>query len=264
MLNQEILVNQLADLVAFRSLSGNEEENASALNLVESWLPAGATKRRLKNGKAEILIVGNKNTLSPDVAYLVHMDVVAGKDEQFQMIIKGDKMVGRGTSDMKFSIPVGIALLGELIEDKSKLSFSLVITTDEEVGGFEGTKYLVEKIKLRPRLLIVPDGGDNLIFVDKAKGVCQLFIESTGKPAHASRVWLGKNALVPLVELAHQLLEKYSESNKRESWKTTMNIGVLQGGISVNQVCANAVLKLDFRFPETESEEKRIFYVACE
>ena len=35
-----------------------------------------------------------------------------------------------------------------------------------------------------------------------------------------------------------------------------MNIGVIQGGISTNQVCPEADMKLDFRFPETESVEK--------
>ena len=44
-----------------------------------------------------------------------------------------------------------------------------MITTDEEVGGFEGAKFLVEKVKFSPKALIVPDGGDNLVFVDKAK-----------------------------------------------------------------------------------------------
>ena len=32
-----------------------------------------------------------------------------------------------------------------------------------------------------------------------------------------------------------------------------MNIGQIQGGISTNQVCPEAVMKLDFRYPETDS-----------
>jgi succinyl-diaminopimelate desuccinylase len=32
-----------------------------------------------------------------------------------------------------------------------------------------------------------------------------------------------------------------------------MNLGVFQGGISTNQVCGDAVLKLDFRFPESKT-----------
>ena len=255
MLTKKELIDQLAVLVACESLSGNVTENKKALDHVTGWLDKSAFVKRVQNGKAEILIAGNIDILTPDVAYLVHMDVVAGTPDQFKMKIDGDKLIGRGTSDMKFSVPIGIALLNELIGN-DKLNFALVITTDEEVGGFEGTNYLVNEMGYKPKLLIVPYGGDNFVFVDKAKGVCQLFVESKGVPAHASRVWLGKNALEPLVELSHQLMVKYRENNARESWKTTMNIGVFEGGISVNQVCASGILKLDFRFPETESEEE--------
>ncbi len=255
MLGKQLFIDQLSRLVECNTQPGDFTENSRALDLVVSWLSKKAKVKRLKNGKAEILIAGNKDTLSPDVAYLVHMDVVAGKPEQFKMIVDGDKLIGRGTSDMKFSVPIGIALLNELIGN-DKLSFALVITTDEEVGGFEGTNYLVNEMGYMPKLLIVPDGGDNLVFVDRAKGVCQINIHSTGSPAHASRPWQGKNALEPLVLMGAKLVDEFGGTNKTESWLTTMNIGVIQGGISTNQVCPEAVMKLDFRFPETESVEK--------
>src|ERR1035437_906944 len=102
-------------------------------------------------------------------------------------------------------------------------------------------------------MLVVPDGGDDLIFISKAKGVCALRIDSKGIPAHSSRIWDGKNALEPLVSLGDIVLKRYKQNNKKESWKTTVNIGKLQGGVSANQVCPEAFAILDFRFPETTS-----------
>lgn len=255
-MDKQKFIKQLEELVRLQTLPGNLAENAKALDLVESWLAPGVETKRIKNGKAEVLIAGNRKIMAPEAAFLVHMDVVAGRDDQFVMRVEDGRIIGRGTSDMKFSIPMGVSLLNELVERKSDLSFSLVITTDEEMGGFEGAKFLEEELKFRPKLLIVPDGGDNLIFVNKAKGICQLLVSSKGKPAHASRPWLGRNALEPLVLLAAKLMEEFGETNRRESWKTTMNIGMIQGGISTNQVCAEAVMKLDFRFPEITSVEK--------
>lgn len=255
-MNKNTFLKQLSDLVAFQTLSDNAKENSKALDYVEKSLNSKAAVKRIKNKNAEILIASNKKTMTPDIAYMVHMDVVAAKPEQFKIQIKGDKVYGRGTSDMKFSVPLGVKLLNDLISEKSNISFSLTITTDEETGGFDGAYHLVEKLKFRPKCLIVPDGGDNLSFVNKAKGVCQIIIEATGSPAHASRPWLGKNALEPLTILSAKLLEKYGKNNKKESWKTTMNIGQIEGGNSTNQVCPEAIMKLDFRFPETESYEK--------
>jgi acetylornithine deacetylase/succinyl-diaminopimelate desuccinylase-like protein len=64
---------------------------------------------------------------------------------------------------------------------------------------------------------------------------------------------MGKNAIDPLTKLSTELLEIYGKKSLKETWNTTMNIGQIQGGISTNQVCAEATLKLDFRYPETDS-----------
>ena len=254
-MKKDEFVRQLTKLVSFETVTGNVAENSKALDYIETLLDGNAVVKRVKNKNAEILIAGNSKSITPDMGYMVHMDVVSGKPEQFKARVEDDKIFGRGASDMKFSIPIGVALLNKIIADKSKLSFSLAITTDEEVGGFAGGAYLAEKLKFRPKVLIVPDGGDNLTFVNKAKGVCQLVITAKGSPAHASRPWMGKNALDMLSTLSMELLKIYGKNNLKENWNTTMNTGQIQGGISINQVCPEAVMKVDFRYPETDSVE---------
>ena len=224
------------------------------MDYVESILPKKAFIKRVVNKDAEILIAGSSKGLSPDIGYLVHMDVVSGRPDQFKSNVLGDKIYGRGTSDMKFSIPLGIELLKESL--KSEIQFSLAITTDEETGGYEGGAYLANSLKFRPKCLIVPDGGSELNFVNKSKGVCQVVIESKGKTAHASRPWAGFNAIAPLVNISNELLKRYGKNNLTPNWNTTMNMGSIQGGTSINQVCNMAVLKLDFRYPETDSPDR--------
>lgn len=252
-MNKQTFIKQLEKLVSFKTISGDYGENQKALDYVVSQISTKAKFKRIKNGGVEMLLAGNTESLAPNICFLVHSDVVAAKPEQFSMKVQGNKAYGRGVSDMKFSAVMGIELLNQIISDNSKISFCFAITTDEETGGFKGAYHLANNMKFRPKLLIVPDGGDNLVFINKSKGVCQLVVESTGIPAHSSRPWLGKNALEPLVQLASALLNKYGENNKSESWKTTINIGQIEGGKSTNQVCPSAVMKLDFRFPETDS-----------
>lgn len=255
-MKKQTFINQLNGLVAFETVTGNTPVISKALDYVESILPKEAFVKRAKNKNAEILIAGNSESLSPDIGYLVHIDVVAGKPDQFKPKVIGDKIYGRGTSDMKFSIPIGVELLKNIIESKSKISFALAITTDEETGGYEGGLFLVKNMKFRPKCLVVPDGGDKLNFVNKSKGVCQVIIESTGKTAHASRPWAGFNAIEPLISISQKLLVRYAKNSEKPNWNTTMNMGQIQGGTSTNQVCNKATLKLDFRFPETDSAER--------
>lgn len=256
MLTQKQFIQQLTKLVEFPSLTGDVEVNGQALDYIESLISPQAKVQRLTNGQAEILLASNVDSLEPEFGYMVHVDVVAGSDSMFKLRQDGDLVFGRGVSDMKFSIPIGIALLNELLEAKSTTSFTLAITTDEEVGGFEGAAFLAKSINWRPKALIVPDGGDNLQFVEKAKGVAQFEITSKGTSAHASRPWMGKNALPSLGKLVAKLDERYGQNNLAESWETTLNFGQLVGGISTNQVCDSAVLRIDFRYPETNSLER--------
>lgn len=252
-MKKQQFIKQLKKLVSFETLTDNFEQNSKALDYVVSLIDKSADIKRIENQGSEMIIASNKNTKKPDIAFLVHMDVVAAKQDQFVMQIDGDRAIGRGVSDMKFSIPMGVSLLNKIIADDKSVNFSLIITTDEEMGGFKGGAFLANEYGLEPKLLIVPDGGDNLKFVQKAKGVCQLKISTLGKPAHSSRPWEGEGAIEKLVKIADLLISEYGKNSLKQNWNTTMNIGQIIGGISTNQVSASASMKIDFRYPETDS-----------
>lgn len=255
-LTKEKFIQDLSRLVSFKSITSDLDQNKKVLNFIVSKIDKGAIIKRLKNNNSEILLASNSKSLCPDICLLVHTDVVAGRQDQFLMKIKKGIAYGRGVCDMKFSIPIGYSLLNEIIKRKNKLTFLLAVTSDEETGGFNGAQFLANKYGLNPKILIVPDGGDNLIFVNKSKGVCQLQIISHGQPAHSSRIWEGKNANEPIIELCTELLKRYGRNNKKETWNTTFNIAKINGGISTNQVCSRAEVLFDFRFPENTSYKK--------
>jgi len=253
-MNKTLFLSQLKKLVSIPSTVDKPEERKKVMDYIVSILPPGSKKIRIQNNGVEILIAGNGNLEKPDIAFVAHADVVPGDPKMFTLKLTGDKLTGRGVSDMKFAIPIGISLLKKVIDEKLKLNFALIITTDEEVGGINGVGYLASQNKIEPKALIVPDWGDNFIFTNKSKGVVMIQVESSGKKAHASEIWEGLNANDSLCKLATKLLEKYADNNKQKTWKTTMNIGVLQGGSASNQVCDTALMKLDFRFPETRTD----------
>ena len=250
MFSKKQFLKDLAKLVAFGSVSTNYKENKKQLDFIVSKIRKGASLQRIKNKKTEILIAATEKSMHPDVAYLVHADVVHAEKDQFKMRVKGNRAYGRGTSDMKYSIPLGYSLLNKLIERKSELSFTFVVTTDEEIGGADGAKYLAEKLKFRPKIMIVPDGGDGFLFVRRMKGLCSFHIEARGVAGHASMPWLGKSANELLIRFSHDLIRKYEMNSKRPNWDTTVNIGVIRGGVSSNQIALKAHVKVDMRFPE--------------
>lgn len=287
MLTKQEFIKQLKELVAVESLSGDLTQNAKVLDVIETMVDSKATIKRIKNKTAEILLVSNRTNatneqlMNPDFGYLVHVDVVAASDMRLwdmqvverEVISPQDKengkkatlqavALGRGVSDMKFSVPIGISILNDLIKSNSKKTITLAITTDEERGGFDGALFLADALKFRPKIMIVPDGGDNWNFVYRAKGIVHIKITCTGRAAHGSRPWKGDNAISKINKILSKLLDKYEKNSMEYNWETTMNPGVIKGGVSVNQVCDLVTLDLDFRFPETNTKEAILKEVA--
>lgn len=259
MITKKTFLSQLKQLVAIPTLSGNETTNAQILDLITSWAPKNATVKRYINNTAEILLLSTKKTdfLNPKIGYMAHADVVSAQPELWNMQVVNNKAYGRGVSDMKYAIPIGLSLLAsELKKPKQKQkSLTIAITTDEELGGFNGAKYLAEKIEFKPEMLIVPDGGDNWEFVEKEKGFLRLELHTYGVSAHGSQPWNGKNAISDLVKVLTKIDEYYANNNSSPAWNTTCNIGIIEGGKSVNQVCNHAHAVLDIRHTEADSHE---------
>jgi len=91
---------------------------------------------------------------SPNFCFAGHTDVVPVGDlkswtvNPFGGVIKNQKLIGRGVSDMKGSIACFIAAVSEFLKKNRKLngSISLLITGDEETVAINGTKKVIEKL----------------------------------------------------------------------------------------------------------------------
>jgi len=91
---------------------------------------------------------------SPNFCFAGHTDVVPVGDlkswtvNPFGGVIKNQKLIGRGVSDMKGSIACFVSAVSEFLRKNKKLkgSISFLITGDEETIAINGTKKVVEKL----------------------------------------------------------------------------------------------------------------------
>lgn len=91
---------------------------------------------------------------SPNFCFAGHTDVVPVGDlkswtvNPFGGVIKNQKLIGRGVSDMKGSIACFIAAVSEFLKINKKIngSISLLITGDEETVAINGTKKVIAKL----------------------------------------------------------------------------------------------------------------------
>jgi succinyl-diaminopimelate desuccinylase len=129
----------------------------------------------------------------------------------------------------------------------------LMLVFDEEIGGENGTQYLLEE-GYRGDFFIVGEPTD-LALSCASKGILQIQLVATGEAAHAAYQWKGINAL-DRVLMDYLALREIIPEAKHEVWNTTMNASILHaGGTAVNRVPDNAEMILDIRYIPTEDHE---------
>lgn len=210
------------------------------------------------NGVKSLLIL-NQDTLTPDVLLLGHLDVADGADELFRFRVGGDFMYGRGTSDMKAFVASNLCVMRKVLTDGYRGSIGCLVVTDEEDGGFNGTRYVVEEIGLKPKIALVPDDGDKInTIVTASKHILSLEFTARGKSAHGNRPWDGVNAIDLLIN-TYQNLRKdfhFGQAKPTDNWVNTLNLGKINGGLAANEVPGSATMNVDIRFvsPTTKDE----------
>lgn len=249
-------INQLLettkDLIRLRTTEDRPDALNACANYIEHFFKdTGLTVERFEIEGVQSVVV-TKGTKTPTVFLSGHFDVVPGADEQFEPRVEGDRLYGRGALDMKSGDAVMMHLMRDLAETDE--SVGLMLTGDEEIGGFNGVAKLVEMGYLASAV-VIPDGGEAVHkVISKEKGILRATLRASGVNAHGSMPWQGDNAISKLAQAitaVESLFVSLSE-HPDDHWVTTVNTGTIKGGEATNQVPHEALATLDIRFTEED------------
>jgi succinyl-diaminopimelate desuccinylase len=252
------IVELLSHLVRFPTITRDHATNRAALDWVEQQLHGLPLRvKHIDNHGTASLVATTpavKNPKHPRLWLAAHMDVVPGAASTFNPVVRGGKLYGRGAFDMKFAIAVYIALFKQLGADLAKYDLGLMITTDEEVGGETGVRWLLDQ-GFRGEAVYNPDSGGSWLIEVGAKGILWWEITATGSSAHASRPWEGVNAIDNLIRFVDNVRSHLASEpcGDPAHWHTTLNFGMIQGGAAANQVPDSATARLDIRLTPDNS-----------
>lgn len=248
----------LKELISFKTISQDVKENKKAIFWVKEKLKKYPLIVKIfEFSKHFSFLALTKKTKNPKLWLAAHVDVVSGSNNLFLMKTQKEKFLGRGTFDMKFAIACYLKLIEDLREKIDKYNFGIMITSDEEIGGFFGTKKILEQ-GFRSNVVFLPDGGENWKFEIKAKGAWHLKLTFLGKSAHGSRPWEGKGANEKLVNFLKELSKVFPKEpcKIKDHWHRTLNIGKIEGGKATNQVADFAQAFIDIRYTNKNEKEK--------
>lgn len=207
-------------------------------------------------------IEGQDNSLLPYL-YVGHIDVVpagnpsAWETPAFEPVIRDGKIYGRGSCDMKGSIACMLHLLEcwQKAGVVPKRPLELLFDVDEEYRNRGMRKYLETERKIYFGVVGEPTAHK----IDLGhRGI--MFIETSfkGRSAHASRPWLGVNAIEQATLFMNRVKEFSKVLAEREDpmlGPASLTTTVIRGGTKTNIIPESCVVETDRRLTVGETTE---------
>lgn len=254
--HQPTLQSYLQTLVAFRSITDDHAANKAALEWIAAQLPNGFDITWYESVGHHSFVATPQHTTAPALLLAAHVDVVPGSDAVFTMQEKNERLIGRGVFDMKSAIACYLMLLHELGDHAHEHNLGLMVTSDEEHGGWHGTRHILEQ-GFRTFFVFLPDGGEDWRIQEAAKGSLRLRVDARGTCAHGSRPWEGMSANDTLMRFLCELSDMFAKEpcDDAEHKHHTITIGRIDGGEAANQVPDHAHALLDIRLASSGAKE---------
>lgn len=176
-----------------------------------------------------------------------HLDVVSGNGEQFEPFEKDGRLYGRGSADMKGGCVAMIQTIINLKDKELPCKVMLQLVTDEEIGGFNCSRHLVEKGYTGD--IVICTEPTNLGISIQCKGFMRLLIEFKGISAHGSRPWEGENAILKAVKNYEKIANLPIMKIGSEFYdSSTSNLAIIEGGDIYNRVPDKSKIGIDIRY----------------
>jgi len=179
----------------------------------------------------------------------VPLGVAAWSRDPFAGETDGDRLYGRGSSDMKAGVAAILLAARNLAKKLSGTPGVVLVLTAAEEGGCIGSRHLAElpQVLGSAGAMIVGEPTSNYPYVGH-KGSLKFYARFRGVSAHGSMPELGVNAIYKAVRAVSRL-ESFDFGQRAHPvmGKPTMNVGTFEGGNTVNSVPDAASFGVDIR-----------------
>lgn len=244
-------------------------ETAGSVALVSGWLERlGFTCHAERFAADDTLPVDNLYARlggsGPNFCFAGHLDVVpvgdaaAWSHPPFAADIVNGALIGRGACDMKAAIAAFIAAVSRL-RDKGAIipgSISLLLTLDEEGPAINGTRKMLDWMRMRGERMdacLVGEPTSDAIFGDTVKigrrGSLNCLVTSRGRQGHVAYPDLAENPITQLVRFLNAL--KAARLDEGTEFFPPSNLEITSidvGNPTHNIIPATATARLNIRF----------------
>lgn len=193
----------------------------------------------------------------PYVAVTAHLDTVFPSGTRIEVRRDGARLYGPGVSDNGAGITAMLAVVSAMQASAIATAAPIVFignVGEEGEGDIRGMRYLFADPGWRDAIAytLVLDGAGTDTIVTEALGSRRFLVTVRGPGGHS---WSDFGVPNPIVVLA-RAIEIFSRTPAPNAPKTTFNIGVIEGGTSVNSIPETASIKVDLRSAAADQIER--------
>jgi len=267
--NRDEIVALASRLISIPSPSGEE---LAVMEDVTHWCAEKALPCQVIGsdlGRPNVIVSLGDPTAGPTIAMNGHLDTVpvsdhlAWKTGPYDPTVSedGQKLFGRGASDMKSSVAVMLHVMSILKDAPLEGCVQTHVVSDEETGGAVGTRFLQEEIALgrvpRPDYCLIGEKSD-LKVRNAERGLLAINVTCLGRASHtaAARV-TGVNAIVKAAK-AILALDKDIDRFHPAVGKPVISINTIQAGVAHNVVPGECTFSIDRRLIPGETLESAL------
>jgi acetylornithine deacetylase/succinyl-diaminopimelate desuccinylase-like protein len=250
--NVDWVTDQQTRLTEIPAPSFQEEKRAEAVRALLAAEGLSIHTDKMGNVVGELRGAQGKEV----VLLAAHLDTVFPAGTKIRVKHEGDRLVAPGISDNGTGLAGLVAVARAIHTAKIKPQRTILFVAnvgEEGEGNLRGMRALIDAYRTRLRAVIVLDGSGIDYVTTKALASRRLEVVITGPGGHSWSDFGMPNPINALVRGSVRFINTKVPVTPR----TTFNLGLVEGGTSVNSIPYEAKLKVDLR-SESEDEIARM------
>jgi tripeptide aminopeptidase len=182
-----------------------------------------------------------------------HIDTVFPAETPIEPAIQNSRLHAPGACDNGAGVVALLALATALQHSGTTPGCDIVFvgnTGEEGEGDLRGIRHIYDQADWAPRIAahLVLDGAGHEVVVTDALGSLRYLVTLRGSGGHS---WTDAGRPNPIVVLSHAIA-RLDGLELSSSPRTTFNVGLIEGGTSINSIPEQASARFDFRSTDPE------------
>ena len=260
--NKALLYKTLKELCLIPAPSHFEHERA---NYCKTWLENYGAEGVYIDDALNVIFPINCNNSDKITVFAAHTDTVFPDREPMPYHDNGERIFCPGVADDTASVAILLLASKFFIETKTAPSGGIMFvlnSCEEGLGNLKGVRKLFEDYQGRISTFVTLDSTLNLV-IDKAVGSHRYEVTVSTEGGHSYNKFGNQNAIAELSKIINEIYE--IKVPTKPGTKTTYNVGLIEGGTSVNTIAQSAKMLCEYRSDDKEcleymeNEFKKIF-----